>query len=213
MSDIIKNRYKKEFEQIKPSEEFLNNLTDTLENEQTHKKYSKIVFSKRIIAVTAAACIVTILCGAAIISALAGISMSENVNNRPSQSYNNIEHRYENVETDTMPSKPVSPGMLFGDDMTAEQCAEIFMDKAGTEELSYIKVSDSNVFTSAQECDEEQKNLLFDLLDSGKNVDSIPDGEKSYYMAVFTDGKIVKLIVTDGRYLEFSGTGKYLYAE
>ncbi|MDO4944904.1 MAG: hypothetical protein Q4E74_06865 [Ruminococcus sp.] len=211
MSDMIKETYKKEIEQINPSAEFLSSLTDTLEKEQAERKRRKITRLK--IMITAAACITAVLCGTlSFMNSFNGGPATADADSVSSPPKSEIEHKFDKADTDTMTSKPVNPSTMFNEDMTAEQCAELFLDKAENGELSYIKVSDSNVFTSAQDND-EQKELLLDLMRTGKTTDSIPDGEKTYYMAVFTDGKIVKLIVTDGKYIEFSGINKYLCAE
>ncbi len=211
MSDTIKDTYKKEIEQINPSAEFLTRLTDNLEQEQAYRSRRKIIPLKIII--SAAACIAAVLCGAlSFMSYSNHVPVSANTDSIQSQSKSGIEHKFDNFDTDTITSRPINTSSLFNDDMTAEQCAELFLEKVDNGELSYIKISDSNVFTSAPD-DSGQRDLLLDLLSSGKSADSIPDGEKTYYMAVFSDGQIVKLIVTDGKYIEFSGTNKYLYAE
>ena len=208
MSDMIKDRYKKEFEQIKPSEEFLNRLTSTLEQEQSCRKRRRINCSPNTIVTVAVASIAAILCGLAFFLHSLNIGSSSGNDVLPSQ--NDIDHKYNNYDSDALSTKPVNTLSLFEEDMTAEQCAGIFMDKVRNGELSYIKVSESNVFASAGMVDDEQKNVLLDLMDTGKNTDSIPDGEKVYYMAVFSDGTIVKFIVTDSKYIEFSGMDKYI---
>lgn len=212
MSDMIKDRYKKEMEHITPSAEFLSGLSETLKQEQNGLRRRKINYMK--IVITAAACITAVLCGTlSFVNHLNNVPVSANTDSMLSQHKSDVDHKFDNIDTDTITSRHVNPSSLFDDDMTAEQCAKIFIDKADKGELSYIKVSDSNVFTSARDNNNSQRERLLDLLRSGKNADSVPDGEKVYYMAVFSDGKIVKLIVTDNKYVEFSGTGKYLSAE
>lgn len=212
MSDMIKDRYKKEMEHITPSDEFLSGLSETLMQEQSGLRRRKINYMK--IIVTAAACIIAVLCGTlSFMNHLNKVPVSEDTDSTLSKYKSEVAHKFDNIDTNAITSRPVNSSSLFDDDMTAEQCARIFVDKADKGELSYIKVSDSNVFTTAQDNDDSQREELLDLLGTAKNADSVPDGEKVYYMAVFSDGKIVKLIVTDNKYVEFSGTGKYLCAK
>lgn len=212
MSDMIKDRYKKEMEHITPSDEFLSGLSETLMQAQSGLRRRKINYMK--IIVTAAACITAVLCGTlSFVNHLNNVPASANTDSTLSKYKSEVDHKFDNIDTNAITSRPVNSSSLFDDNMTAEQCARIFVDKTDKGELSYIKVSDSNVFTSAQDNDDSQREKLLELLGSGKNSDSVPDGEKVYYMAVFSDGKIVKLIVTDNKYVEFSGTGKYLCIE
>lgn len=210
MSDLMKERYQQEFKQCRPSAEFLDAVTQELERASAETKHKKITVQWT--AAMAACLLALIVCSAVLFGRFSAFEkQSENGESAEGQP-NEIRNPLDYLDAGIYNAKPIDSSSIFDENMTAEECAAVFLEKADGGELAYIKISDSNVFTSAWE-DGEQTESLFALLADGKNTDRIPDGEKLYYMAVFTDGKVVKLVVTDGKYLEFQGTGKYLCSD
>ncbi len=191
MSDNIQDFYKKEFSEINPSPEFLNNLTDTLKNEQANSQRRHFSLAKII---SAAAAVV-------LIAGIGGtkIYMDRSQKDHPSTTdVSDVDIKLHPAEVSGM--KPVSRP-----DADYSQYAEWLCQRYDSGELDYIKVNDTNIFTDVPEADMSEAEKLFELLADSQPADGSPNGTEKYYMLVFSDSTVEKLIVTDDKFIEISG--------
>ena len=191
MSDELKEKYQKDFSQIAPSPEFLERLTVTLEQEQTSAKRKSFSVAKLI---PAAAALVLIL-GAG------GNYLSLSGKNHSSQSSASIPDT-----PDINLNQATTGGMKsFSYSADAENYADALCSKINSGELVSIKINTDNNFTSVPDGDISEADKITELLSESELTESCPNGEKIYYMLVFSDGSVEKLIVTDEKFTEVSG--------
>ena len=191
MSDELKEKYQKDFSQINPSPEFLERLTIAVEQEQAALKRRKFSASKLI---PAAAAFVLIFGAGGVYLGLSGKNPSASSNSEFSEAPDLNLHQ---AEINSMHS--------FENSADAENYADMLLEKLSNGELDYIKVNNSNNFTSVSEAELSEADKITELLSDSELTESCPDGEKMYYMLVFKDESIEKLIVTDGKFIEVSG--------
>lgn len=209
MSDKIKNQYKKEYSQIEPRAEFLEKLTATLENEQALQKRSKINIIKPVASV--AACF-AIVAGAVVLVSNSGILKNNDNNDKRPSSTDSVQSNIDNYgESVSISGLPIKIDDWNAEDMSDEECAEFMENMLCGDELSYLRKSDSNVFTNAKNADDDEISALCDMFSDCKStIKADDDEERTYYMAVFEDGLIIKFNVIDDEYIEIPMKEIYL---
>ena len=191
MSDELKEKYQKDFSRVTPSPEFLGRLTAELEKEQALAKRKKFSAAKLI---PAAAALVLILGAGGTYLSLSGGKHSP----PDSPELSDISDINLNQST-TGGLKP------FSYSADASDYADMLCGKINSGELECIKINSSNNFTSVPDADLKEADKITELLSASELAESCPDGEKTYYMLIFSDGSVEKLIVTDGKFIEVSG--------
>ncbi len=206
MSDKIREKYKNTYSEIEPRAEFLESLTQSLENEQAKQKRSKINMLKPL--VSAAACFAIVAGAAVMISNSSLLSKPEDsesdIDNdavSSSQSQSNIDNYGESLSISGLPIKIDD---WISEEMTAVECAEYMESMLAGDELSYIMMSDSNVFTDADEADSNETEMLIEMFSDCEETDKTEyqEDDKVYYMAVFDEGLIIKFNVAKDKYIE-----------
>ena len=214
MSDKIREKYKNTYSEIGPRTEFLESLTQTLENEQAKQKRSKINMLKPVL--SAAACFAIVAGAAVMISNSSLLSKPEDsesdIDNdavSSSQLQSNIDNYGESLSISGLPIKIDD---WNSDEMTAVECAEYMESMLAGDELSYILVNDANVFTYADELNDDEIDELVDMFSDCDETDKTEykEDDKAYYMAVFNDGLIIKFNVAKDEYIEIPLKGIYL---
>lgn len=214
MSDKIREKYKNTYSEIEPRAEFLESLAQTLENEQAKQKRSKINMLKPI--VSAAACF-AIVAGAAVMisnsNLLSKPDDSESDIDNDAVSSSQLQSDIDNYgESLSISGLPIKIDDWNTEDMTAVECAEFMQTMLAGDELSYIMVSDSNIFTDADETDSDETEMLIEMFSDCEETDKAEyeEEERVYYMAVFEDGLIIKFNVIDDEYIEIPMKEIYL---
>lgn len=214
MSDRIREKYKNTYSEIEPRAEFLESLTQTLQNEQSKQKRSKIKMLKPV--VSAAACF-AIVAGAAVMISNSNLlskpdDSESDIDNdavSSSQSQSDIDNYGESLSISGL---PVKIDDWNTEDMTAVECAEFMQTMLAGTELSYIMVSDSNVFTDADEADSDETEMLIEMFSDCEETDKADykQEDRVYYMAVFDEGLIIKFNVAQDEYIEIPMKEIYL---
>ncbi len=213
MSDKIREKYKNTYSQIEPRAEFLESLTQTLENEQSKQKRSAIKMLKPIVS---AACF-AVVAGAVVLLSNSNILLnpddsqteSDNDSVASSLSENNVDNYGESLSISGL---PIRIDDWNTEDMTAAECAEFMEAMLSGDELSYILVNDTNVFTDADELNDDEIDELVEMFSDCEETDKTEyeEEDKIYYMAVFDDGLIIKFNVAQQEYIEISMKEIYL---
>ncbi len=219
MQDKFSEEYKNAFDKIEPRAEFLQSLEATLDKEIADKKRSRIKSARNIRVITSVAASIVLVLGAALVlPGLAGInskpenqsstsdssisdssSVDSNGNNNGdvSDDFNNY---YANSSAVT---KPLEIEDWNTESLEPTECSKLLADMLSGDGLSYCKVSDTNVFTSAEEISDAELERIAELLKNAEEADGNADNSaKSYYMAVFENDTVVKFTVSEGGTLE-----------
>lgn len=209
MSDKIKNQYKNAYSQIEPRAEFLENLTITLEKEQATQKRSRIKMVKS--AISAAACFAIVAIATLLVSNSGVLKNNDSSKEQPSTS-DSVQSNIDNYgESLSISGLPIKIDDWDAKSMSADECAEFMENILCSDALSYILVSDSNIFTDAENADEDEIAGLCEMFSDCKSTDKAADDEeRTYYMAVFEDGLIIKFNVIDDEYIEIPMKEIYL---
>lgn len=212
MSDRISSEYKNAFDKIEPRAEFLQSLEETLDKEIADRKRSKIKSAKNIGIMTAAAASIVLVLGAAIIiPTLAGINFnpenpgsisessigdnSKNDNDNTNDVSDDFNNYYANSSAVT---KPLEIEDWNTENLSPTECAELLADMLSGDGLSYCKISDTNVFTSAEQISDAEIENIAGLLRNAEETDETGDNSaKSFYMAVFNNDIVVKFTVSE----------------
>lgn len=212
MSDKIQNQYKNAYSQIEPRAEFLEKLTITLEKEQAAQKRSRIKMVKS--AVSAAACFAIVAIATLLVSN-SGILKNDDSSEESSASSDITQSNVDNYgESLSISGLPIKIDDWDVKSMSADECAEFMENILCSDALSYILVSDSNVFTDAENADDDEISVLCEMFADCKSTDKAADDEeRTYYMAVFDDGLIIKFNVIDDEYVEIPLKEVYLKVE
>lgn len=215
MSDKIKQSYIDEFKDIKPSEDFLNRLTQTLEEEQAKKKRSNIKMVRRVASV-AACLVVGVLAGVLILNSTkptqSGDSSSSAVESKPDYTDNIIIENSANIYGDNtaISGQPIKIDEWETESFTAEQYAEAMEKMLSSDSLSYIMVSDTNNFVGADKLGDADIQKLADMFKNATPTDKADSSaERKHYMAVFEDGLIIKLAIVSEDYIEIPSKDVY----
>lgn len=189
MSDKLQSDYTRYMEEIEPSEEFLSQLTRTLEEEQPRRRsapWPKIL--------PAAACLALL----GLILSLC-LRQSDPAAGNPSDPINNYAGNTGDSQT-----LPFTHRDWRDDSLTAESAPMALAEKM-TASLEYLCCNDENIFTDAERANEDTVRQIRELLGSALPCGERPSGISRYYMAVFSDGTVATFSVTDTGYIRISG--------
>ncbi len=214
MSDKIQNKYIEEYKDVKPSAEFLDRLTLTLEQEQANKKRSNIKMVRRVASI--AACLVIAVAAGVLIlnntkpsSTGEASSTTDSSADTPNSSVNNSVNIYgdntaitgQQIKVDEWDTSSLSP----------EEYADAMAQMLSGDSLSYILKSDSNSFVGADRISDGEIASLSDMFKNATLTDKADDSaERTYYMAVFDDGLIIKLSAVSDSYVEIPSKDVFL---
>ena len=193
MSDKIQSDYTEYMENVKPSEEFLSQLVQTLEDEQSLQKEDKHRLPRAVPA--AAACLILISClsAALYIRHQNASSAAEELNNYAAT-----------MAGEDIPATPFL-GSDWRDSVSPDESTPMALARKMTLSLDYLSYNSENKFVDAQTADNAETVRIIGLLQSAEPVDSESLGERVYYMAVFTDGTIAKFSITDNGFVQIDG--------
>lgn len=219
MSDKFEKDYKKIGGQIEPSDEFRRRLTVTLEQEQ-HLQDAKKNSKNRSVGIraallSAAACL-AIAAGGLAWSGLSSdhVTVVQGDSQSSSDPTAAADVQTPLIAEHSLNAAVIGSGSWHEPGMTADECIALLSSRLKDgDDLSYLSVSDTNVFTGAEQADELQIAELAELLSSAEESAETGGGEAVYYMAVFGNGDVVKLTVRDGKYIEISDSEGAIYAE
>jgi RecA-family ATPase len=198
MNDKIKTIYNDMVENITPDKQFLDSLVDVLEKEETtaKKRRADIHVIRRI--VSAAACVV-IVAGTAVFAVSQHQKSGFGVTVRQGESSSPVlTGRFDEQE---------KPGLL------KEEYIAMLYDRLVSDSKAYIYVNNENVFTDEQYASEAEKENILNILKNGSSVLRTEKKNKKYYMAVFSDGKILKFNISDESYMEIPSEEIFLTIE
>lgn len=189
MSDRLRSDYTRYMEEIEPSQEFLSQLTRTLEEERPRRRRT---LWPRIVPV--AACL-----------ALLGLILwfyprqTDPAVTVPSDPISDYAGNAGDSQT-----LPFTHRDWRDDSLTAESAPMALAEKM-TASLEYLCCNEENKFTDAERADEDTVRRVIKLLGDALSCGESPSGIPRYYMAVFSDGTVATFSVTDQGYIRISG--------
>lgn len=214
MSDKIQNKYIEEYKDVKPSAEFLDRLTQTLEQERANKKRSKIKMARRVASI--AACLVVAVAAGVLIlhntkpsSTGDASSTTDSSLDTPNSSVNNSVNIY--GDNTAISGQPIKIDEWDTSSLTPEEYADAMAQMLSSDSLSYILKSDSNSFVGADRISDDEIASLSEMFRNATLTDKADDSaERTYYMAVFEDGLIIKLSAVSDSYVEIPSKDVFL---
>lgn len=214
MSDKIQNKYIEEYKDVKPSAEFLDRLTQTLEQEQANKKRSNIKMVRRVASI--AACLVVAVAAGVLIlhntkpsSTGDASSTTDSSPDTPNSSVNNSVNIY--GDNTAISGQPIKIDEWDTSSLTPEEYADAMAQMLSSDSLSYILKSDSNSFVGADRISDDEIASLSEMFRNAALTDKADDSaERTYYMAVFEDGLIIKLSAVSDSYVEIPSKDVFL---
>lgn len=215
MSDRIQNKYVEEYKEINPSAEFLDRLTLALEQEQAKKKRSKIKMV-RAVASIAACLVVAVAAGVLILNntkpSRTGTSSTDSSTENPNSSINNSVNIY--GDNTAISGQPIKIDEWDTSTLSPEEYADAMAQMLSGDSLSYILKSDSNSFVGADKISDDEISSLSDMFKNAVLTDKADESvERTYYMAVFEDGLIIKLSTVSDSYVEIPSKDVFLNAD
>lgn len=199
MSDKVQSDYTEYMDNVKPSEEFLSQLVQTLEDEQSGQRQGRRLF--RAIP-AAAACLILICCLLSVLYMRRPQGDATEQNTTPtSEEINNYAAAMTGEDTQTTPFS----GSDWRDNVSLDESTPVALAQKLTLSLDYLSYNSENRFVDAETVDDTGISQIIELLQSAKPVDSKALGQRVYYMAVFTDGTIAKFNITDDGCVEIDG--------
>lgn len=214
MSDKIQNKYIEEYKDVKPSAEFLDRLTQTLEQEQANKKRSNIKMVRRVASI--AACLVVAVAAGVLIlhntkpsSTGDASSTTDSSPDTPNSSVNNSVNIY--GDNTAITGQQIKVDEWDTSSLTPEEYADAMAQMLSSDSLSYILKSDSNSFVGADKISDDEIASLSEMFKNATLTDKADDSaERTYYMAVFEDGLIIKLSAVSDSYVEIPSKDVFL---
>ncbi|MBQ4095448.1 MAG: hypothetical protein IJC65_03365 [Oscillospiraceae bacterium] len=214
MSDKIQNKYIEEYKDVKPSAEFLDRLTLTLEQERANKKRSNIKMVRRVASI--AACLVVAVAAGVLIlhntkpsSTGDASSTTDSSPDTPNSSVNNSVNIY--GDNTAITGQPIKIDEWDTSSLTPEEYADAMAQMLSSDSLSYILKSDSNSFVGADKISDDEIASLSEMFKNATLTDKADDSaERTYYMAVFEDGLIIKLSAVSDSYVEIPSKDVFL---
>lgn len=214
MSDKIQNKYIEEYKDVKPSAEFLDRLTLTLEQERANKKRSNIKMVRRVASI--AACLVVAVAAGVLIlhntkpsSTGDASSTTDSSPDTPNSSVNNSVNIY--GDNTAISGQPIKIDEWDTSSLTPEEYAAAMAQMLSSDSLSYILKSDSNSFVGADKISDDEIASLSEMFRNASLTDKADDSaERTYYMAVFEDGLIIKLSAVSDSYVEIPSKDVFL---
>lgn len=214
MSDKIQNKYIEEYKDVKPSAEFLDRLTQTLEQERANKKRSNIKMVRRVASI--AACLVVAVAAGVLIlhntkpsSTGEASSTTDSSSDTPNSSVNNSVNIY--GDNTAITGQQIKVDEWDTSSLTPEEYADAMAQMLSSDSLSYILKSDSNSFVGADRISDGEIASLSEMFRNATLTDKADDSaERTYYMAVFEDGLIIKLSTVSDSYVEIPSKDVFL---
>lgn len=211
MSDKIQSKYIEEYKDVKPSAEFLDRLTLTLEQEQAKKKRSKIKLVRSVASI-AACLVVAVAAGVLILNNTkpsSTASSSTDSSEIPNSSINNNVNIY--GDNTAISGQPIKIDEWDTSTLSPDEYADAMAQMLSSDSLSYILKSGSNNFVGADRIDDDEIASLSQMFKNATLTDKADDSaERTYYMAVFEDGLIIKLSTVSDSYVEIPSKDVFL---
>lgn len=211
MSDKIQSKYIEEYKDVKPSAEFLDRLTLTLEQERAKKKRSKIKLVRSVASI-AACLVVAVAAGVLILNNTkpsSTASSSTDSSEIPNSSINNNVNIY--GDNTAISGQPIKIDEWDTSTLSPDEYADAMAQMLSSDSLSYILKSDSNNFVGADRIDDDEISSLSQMFKNATLTDKVDDSaERTYYMAVFEDGLIIKLSTVSDSYVEIPSKDVFL---
>ncbi len=211
MSDKIQSKYIEEYKDVKPSAEFLDKLTLTLEQERAKKKRSKIKLVRSVASI-AACLVVAVAAGVLILNNTkpsSTASSSTDSSEIPNSSINNSVNIY--GDNTAISGQPIKIDEWDTSTLSPDEYADAMAQMLSSDSLSYILKSDSNNFVGADRIDDDEIASLSQMFKNATLTDKADDSaERTYYMAVFEDGLIIKLSTVSDSYVEIPSKDVFL---
>lgn len=211
MSDKIQSKYIEEYKDVKPSAEFLDKLTLTLEQEQAKKKRSKIKLVRSVASI-AACLVVAVAAGVLILNNTkpsSTASSSTDSSEIPNSSINNNVNIY--GDNTAISGQPIKIDEWDTSTLSPDEYADAMVQMLSSDSLSYILKSDSNNFVGADRIGDDEIASLSQMFKNATLTDKADDSaERTYYMAVFEDGLIIKLATVSDSYVEIPSKDVFL---
>ena len=211
MSDKIQSKYIEEYKDVKPSTEFLDKLTLTLEQEQAKKKRSKIKLVRSVASI-AACLVVAVAAGVLILNNTkpsSTASSSTDSSEIPNSSINNNVNIY--GDNTAISGQPIKIDEWDTSTLSPDEYADAMAQMLSSDSLSYILKSDSNNFVGADRIGDDEISSLSQMFKNATLTDKADDSAtRTYYMAVFEDGLIIKLSTVSDSYVEIPSKDVFL---
>lgn len=211
MSDKIQSKYIEEYKDVKPSAEFLDKLTLTLEQERAKKKRSKIKLVRSVASI-AACLVVAVAAGVLILNNTkpsSTASSSTDSSEIPNSSINNNVNIY--GDNTAISGQPIKIDEWDTSTLSPDEYADAMAQMLSSDSLSYILKSGSNNFVGADRIGDDEISSLSDMFKNATLTDKVDDSaERTYYMAVFEDGLIIKLSTVSDSYVEIPSKDVFL---
>lgn len=203
MSEKIKSDYTEHMEHVKPSDEFLSQLTQTLKDEQIRQKRIKIRRIKQ--GLVAAACLLLFF----------GVSVAIYLNS-PDKPHINVgdpsiagemTEYVGKASTESIATVSFENISWYDDSLTGLSIPKALAQKLASS-LDYLSFGSENKFINAGRADDERTRQIIEMLSEAEESAEEISGTKLYYMAVFTDGTVAKFSITNDTFIEISGDEK-----
>lgn len=211
MSDKIQSKYIEEYKDVKPSAEFLDRLTLTLEQERAKKKRSKIKLVRSVASI--AACLVVAVAAGVLILNNTKPSSTASSSTDSSEIPNSLINNNVNIYGDNtaISGQPIKIDEWDTSTLSPDEYADAMAQMLSSDSLSYILKSDSNNFVGADRIDDDEISSLSQMFKNATLTDKADDSaERTYYMAVFEDGLIIKLSTVSDSYVEIPSKDVFL---
>lgn len=234
MSDKLRSDYTRYMEEIKPSQEFLSQLTRTLEGEQPRRR---TIWQKAVPVAACGALLVLILLffprqtdptvtgpasdptvsgpasDPAVMDPVSDLAITDPVSDPAVMDPVSDPAVMDPVSdpigdyagaTGDSQTLPFTPRDWRDDALSAESAPAALAEKM-TASLEYLCCNEENKFTDTERADDDTVRQVTKLLDGALPCGDSPSGIPRYYMAVFRDGTVATFSVTDQGYIRISG--------
>lgn len=210
---MFKNRYKVANEKIKPDAEFLSSLEKAMENQRrTSKKAIFIRISGY--AVSAVACGAMIFLGISVFSGEHKVVTSDSYDTLSSSSQSELHQHGNNAYNPPVNQGVFADSELYSTETDDPEKLALLAERMNSEELKYAYSNNVDRFDESNIMDSDALESLVSLLSAGgTETDDSPSGNAQtvYYMAVFTNGDIVKFSISDSRFFICKYFDKNIY--
>lgn len=195
----FKDEYKKSYDDIVPDKEFIEQLSEKM-NEEQHKR-KKISYR---LLTTFTGILLILFAGFITFHVLKGFSQSS----KPIP-----QHMGKSLSTPSSEIGTFTTPKWYSPDDEPEKILSDFLERLGDrEQLAVLYQSTENDFTKEQSVPEAELKQMIEKLQSAKVLAKEQKDKPfgSYYMAEFHNGDIIKFVVTDDGYFWFLDL-EYMY--
>ena len=127
----------------------------------------------------------------------------------PNSSVNNSVNIY--GDNTAITGQPIKIDEWDTSSLTPEEYADAMAQMLSSDRLSYLLTSDSNSFVGADKISDDEIASLSEMFKNATLTDKADDSaERTYYMAVFEDGLIIKLSAVSDSYVEIPSKDVFL---